>query len=124
MAVPHPIDRRSRLRHRIHLAIDLVQEDGTILPAIMVNISESGLQFRCDTWIANEIEPRGIQTHNSCQMHIKVIAELNEQNKLYADARIISAQRLSQDTYLIGLEFIDFEYGSDTQLSNFLTTLE
>lgn len=124
MALPGYKDRRLSFRHKIYLTVDLVMEDGTILPATLQNISESGAQFRCDSWIANEIEPRGVQNHLCDNLQLKLVAELNEQNKLYSLCRIISAQRLSQDSYEIGLEFIDFEYGSDQALKQYLDTLD
>ena len=37
------------------------------------NISSTGLQFRCDGWVADEIEPRGIHNHPLDQITVKVV---------------------------------------------------
>jgi hypothetical protein len=40
--------------------------------------------------------------------------------KLYANCRIMSVQRMSQDMYMLNLAFIDFENGTESALDKFL----
>lgn len=123
-----PFERRNLRRHIVNLPIELVLADGTILPVQASNISAKGMQFRCDSWVADAIEPRGIQNHPLDQIKLKAITDLPNMEKyrsrLYARCRIVVARRLSQDEYLIGLEFIDFENGSDKLLNLFIRRLE
>lgn len=124
MALQKLSERRNSLRYRVSLELDLVLANGGILPVTANNLSHHGLQFTCDSWVANEIEPRGIHNHPLGHIQLKVVAPLANGEKLYARCRIITARRLSQETYLIGLKFVSFENGSDTLLNEFLNSLK
>lgn len=130
--IPGVSERRQTPRYEAKLALDMVLENGNIISVTTRNISSCGLQIICDTWVTGEIEPRGIQSYSVGHMRIKVITELpitdkNESNKdksetkkFYANCRIMSVQRMSQDEYMLNLAFIDFENGSEKALDEFL----
>ncbi len=126
MAGSSSYDRRLSERHSLRLNVDLVLANGTILPIETSNISATGLQFVCDGWVADEIEPRGIHNHPLDHHTVKVVGELPVDNnsKLYARCRIISARRLSQDTYLIGLGFLGFEGDGGKALGRLISQFE
>ena len=127
MAEGHPgFDRRLSERHKLNLKIDLVLPNGSILPIETCNISSTGLQFRCDGWVADEIEPRGIHNHPLDKISVKVVGQLpvDSNSKFYARCRIISARRLSQDEYLIGLGFVSFEGDGGKALNKLITQYE
>ena len=67
-------ERRKVARYMTKLDIDIVLEDGTILPVQTHDISLNGIQFICDSQIANEIEPRGLQSHSLDRIKVKIIA--------------------------------------------------
>ncbi|MGD2053708.1 MAG: PilZ domain-containing protein [Gammaproteobacteria bacterium] len=119
-----PFERRSSHRFKVKLPVELILEDGTVLPVESIDVSVKGLQFRCDSWVADEIEPRGIQNHPLDQIRLKAVTEFpgmdKYSSKLYARCRVVVARRLSQDEYLVGIEFIDFENGSDRLLERFI----
>lgn len=118
-------DRRKEPRYMSTLDIDIVLEDGTILPVQTQDISLHGLQFKCDGSIADEIDPRGIQNHSLDQLKFKVVAKFptREKQKFYASCRVITARRLSQEEYLLGLEFFDFEKNSEKVLQSYINKL-
>jgi len=121
--IPGISDRRQTPRYEIKLAVDMVLADGDILSVTTRNISSSGLQIACDTWVTEKIEPRGIQSHAVSHIRIKVVTELpvgDETKKLYANCRMMSVQRMSQDEYMLNLAFIDFENGTEQSLDCFL----
>jgi hypothetical protein len=122
MAVIKLDDRRQSFRHPVKLQVDLVLGDGSILPVEASGISKNGLQFRCDSWLADEIEPRGIQNHPLDRIQIKVVADLpiSGENRLYARCKVIVARRLSQEEYILGLQFIGFEKSSEKVLARFI----
>ncbi len=125
--IPGVSDRRQTPRYQIELAIDMVLADGDILSVSSRNISSCGLQIICDTWVTDRIEPRGIQSHSVSHIRIKAVAELpigDDTKKLYANCRIMSVQRLSQDEYMLSLAFIDFENGTEQTLDKFLDQYE
>ena len=123
-----PYERRAAHRFKVKLPVELILEDGTVIPVEASDISTRGLQFSCDSWIADEIEPRGIQNHPLDQIRLKAVADFpgmeNNNSKLYARCRVVAARRLSQDEYLLGIEFIDFENGSERVLENFIKQCE
>ena len=98
------------------------------MPVESIDISYTGLQFSCDSWVADEIEPRGIQIHPLDQIRLKAVIEFpgmdKYNSKMYARCRIIVARRLSQDEYLLGLQFKDFENGSERLLEKFIKHCE
>lgn len=121
--IPGNIERRHSPRHSIRVAVDLVLSDGTLLPVESRSMSGSGMQVLCDTWVTDEIEPRGIQVHSVNHIKLKVVTSLpvnGENKKLYALCRIISARRLSQEEYILNLAFVEFENGTETVLDNYL----
>jgi c-di-GMP-binding flagellar brake protein YcgR len=130
MALPTsvPFERRSTHRYKVKLPVELILEDGTVLPVESIDISNTGLQFSCDSWVADEIEPRGIQTHPLDQIRLKAVIDFpgmdKYNSKMYARCRIIVARRLSQDEYLLGLQFKDFENGSERLLEKFIKHCE
>ena len=123
-----PFERRSTHRYKVKLPVELILEDGTVLPVESIDISNTGLQFSCDSWVADEIEPRGIQIHPLDQIRLKAVIDFpgmdKYNSKLYARCRIIVARRLSQDEYLLGLQFKDFENGSERLLEKFIKHCE
>ena len=125
--IPGASERRQSSRYEAHLPVDVILEDGTILPVTSQNISSCGLQITCDSWVTDEIEPRGIQSHAISHIRLKAVTELaigDTAKKLYANCRIMSAQRLSQDVYTLNLAFIDFENGTENTLDEFLDQFE
>jgi len=120
---PLTSDRRQSPRYLVDFSVDLIVAEGDIFSVTARNISSLGLQVMCDSWTTDSIEPRGIQSHAVNQIRIKAITELpidDNNNKLYANCRIMSVQRLSQDKYALNLAFIDFENGTEQSLNKFL----
>jgi len=123
-----PYERRSAHRYKVKLPVELILEDGTVIPVESIDISNKGLQFSCDSWIADEIEPRGIQNHPLDQIRLKAVTDFPgmemHNSRLYARCRVVVARRLSQDEYLLGIEFTDFENGSEHLLDKFIKQCE
>jgi hypothetical protein len=121
--IPGVSERRQSPRYEIELAVDLVLDNGSVMTVSTRNISSSGLQIICDTWVTDEIEPRGIQNHAISHIRLKAVTDLpigEQHKKLYANCRLMSVQRMSQDEYMLNLAFIDFENGSEQNLDKFL----
>ena len=129
--IPGVSERRQTPRYEIKLDIDLVLDNGSILTVTSQNISSCGLQIICDSWVTDEIEPRGIQSHSVSHIRFKAVTDLpiekdkgKASKKLYSTCRIMSVQRLSQDEYILNLAFIDFQNGSENSLNEFLDQFE
>ena len=125
--IPGASDRRQTPRYQIKLSVEMLLENGNALTVTTRNISSCGLQIICDSWVTDEIEPRGIQSHAVSHIRLKTVTELpigDETKKLYANCRMMSVQRMSQDQYMLNLAFIDFENGSEQALDKFLDQYE
>jgi len=121
--LPKTSERRKSPRYVTDIPVDIVLNEGNILTVTTRNISNNGLQIACDSWVANEIEPRGIQSHNVSQLQFKIVADLtidDNVQKLYANARIMSVQRMSQDHYILSIKFISYENGSQDVLNKYM----
>ena len=117
------IERRHSPRHDIDLPVELVLANGTVLPVQGRSLSGSGMQIQCDSWVADEIEPRGIQVHSLAHIRLKAVVDLpvdGQNHRVYALCKIMSAHRRSQDEYILNLAFCDFEADSAKWLDAFL----
>ncbi|MCP4074741.1 MAG: PilZ domain-containing protein [Gammaproteobacteria bacterium] len=117
-------EQRLSFRHQVDIPVELLLSNGTALKVNACNLSINGILVSCDEWASNQIESRGIHNHPFDHIRINIVAELHNQNKLFANSRIIIARRMSQDNYLIGLEFIDFQNDSDASLQTYINSLE
>lgn len=113
-------------RYKTDITFDVVRDDGENYSVNAVEISRAGIWISCNHELANKIEPLGIQNNILNKTRLKVIAKLpsNTSEKLYARSLISSVRRLSQNVYLIGLKFYDFEYGSEKILYEFIAGLQ
>ena len=121
---PGVSERRQSPRYEIDLLVDLVLDKGDVLTVSTRNISSTGLQIICDSWVTDQIEPRGIQNHTITHLQFKVIMELpiaGNTEKLYVNCRVMSIQRLSQDEYMLNIAFIGFENNTENTLNKFLS---
>ena len=121
--MPRKIERRESPRFVVDLSVDIILESGKTLTVSTRNISNNGVQIACDAWIANEIEPRGLQSYNINHLRFKITASLKIDDaiqKFYANCRIMSVHRVSQEEYLLSVKFLDFENGTQSVLNKYL----
>ena len=121
--IPGVSDRRQTPRYEIDLPVEIVLDNGDIVTITTRNISSCGLQIICDSWVTEKIDPHGIQSQTVGHICMKTVTELpigDETIKLYANCRMMSFQRMSQNEYMLNLAFIDFENGSEQILDKFL----
>ena len=118
-------ERRQTLRYPTELEIDVILPDGSLLSVTTLDISVNSLQFTCDIEIANKIEPRGLQNYSMDRQQFKIVAQLpiEKRPKLYASCSVIAARRLSQEVYILAIEFVDFENGSEKALLEYIKQL-
>ncbi len=116
-------ERRQFLRYQVNLPVDLHLENSIALKVHASNLSLGGLMFSCDDWISKKIESRGIQHHSLDHTQISISMELDNTKMLYANCRIVTARRVSQDNYLVGLEFTEFQKKSEDSLQAYINSL-
>lgn len=125
--IKEKIERRQSPRFLLKQELDIVLESGNHLSVESRNISSAGMQIQCDSWATNELEPRGIQSHAVSHLRFKAVIPLSvqgETRKVYANCRVRSVQRLSQDEFILSLSFTDFENGTDAILKAYLNDVQ
>ena len=125
--MPGKHERRQSPRYPVDLEANMLLNNGEMVSVNTRNISGNGMQIICDSWVTEEIEPRGIQTHATSHIRLKIILELpveDRTEKLYVNCRIMSVQRLSQDEYTLNLAFIGFENNSEQTLYRYLSQFQ
>ena len=108
MTIPDNKERRVATRFEDKIQIDIILPDDNVLPVEICGISIKGLQFTCDGWLADEIEPLGIQKLAMSRKQLIINANLpfdNCSKSIIIHAYVIAVRRLSQDKFLIGLEY-------------------
>ena len=127
MHIPDNIERRLAPRYDNKIQIDLILSDTDTLPIEICSISLHGLQMNCDGWLADEIEPQGIQQLALSRKKLKINANLPFENSfknIVINTHVAAVRRLSQDEFLIGLEFEDYEDNSEETLQKYIELLD
>jgi len=126
MPIPDNIERRIATRYEDRIQVDIVLSADNRLPVEICGISRKGLQFTCDSWLADEIEPRGIQQLAMSRKKITICASLpfdTNSKTITIETYVIAVRRLSQDKFLIGLEFESIENNGDEILEEYIEQL-
>ena len=126
MTIPDNIERRVAPRYEDKIQVDLMMSDENILPIEICSISNKGLQMTCDGWLADEIEPEGIQKLAMSRKHLKISANLpfeNVSKNIIIHSTVVAVRRLSQDQYLIGLEYDTIEDDGEDILDEYIEQL-
>ena len=125
--IPGFSERRQSPRYEIELPAELVLEAGDALPISARNISSTGLKVVCDSWVTDQIEPRGIQNHAVSHIQFKIVLQLpiaHGAEKIYVNCRILSSQRMSQNKFMLNLVFTGFQGNSERVLNDFLEQVQ
>lgn len=112
MAIPDNLERRVAPRYEDRIQVDLLLPDGVVLPVEICSISIRGLQLTCDSWLADEIEPQGIQRLALSRKKLTINANLpfdDTSKNIVIHSYVVAVRRLSQDNFLIGLEYENIE---------------
>jgi hypothetical protein len=87
---------------------------GDVLSGVIVNLSVGGLKFSCGRDTVHHILPRDQQTPGQVTgvvIEIQFDLELTAQPRLTLDAmaRVIHSERLAQDIFHVGVQFIHID---------------
>lgn len=127
MAIPDNIERRVAPRYEDRIQVDLILSDDAALPVEICGISIKGIQFTCESWLADEIEPQGIQKLALSRKKLTIKARLpfDENSKNIVIHSFVSAvRRISEDKFLIGLEYESIEGNGLDVLEEYIAQLD
>ena len=117
------MDREKRQYYRLDTEVPCTVHlpSGDMLPAIIVNLSVGGLKFSCGRDAVHLILPRDQRTPGQVMgvvIEIQFGLQLASQPEftLNAMARVIHLERLAQDIFHVGVQFIRLDEAAVTTL--------
>ena len=117
-------EKRTFRRIAVEHSIGIIEADGSILPAIAVDVSLTGMQLLCDGPTMNRISSYGIQTNagHGVRIHVRLTvpeAAVN-QGRIGLFGRIVVVRQNGDDEFRLGVQFTDFEPGSYNALEAYI----
>ncbi|MCK5092457.1 MAG: PilZ domain-containing protein [Gammaproteobacteria bacterium] len=106
-------EKRQYPRIRARLPLKIISPDGKVLPATSLDMSLEGIQIECNHLtqqqliLDHEKEKPGQPVELNVQL--KIPATKHSKNKVEIRCRLVVSRRLAQDTYHLGLNYLDFE---------------
>ncbi len=121
-----PLRKRKRQFRRVRIAqpVALVHTNGTVATALASDISQGGLQLRCDRYTIDSLHlsdtppnPRRavrLDLHFKLPLHSGLV-------KVDAECRLIYVVDAPEpDAYLMGVQFTRFHYGGTSVVDRFI----
>jgi len=101
--------------------------NGQLLPAHILNLSVGGLKFRCGLQVINSILPEDQRTPGqilNVEMEISFALPrtADELTQIRTRASVVHSERLAQDEFHVGVQFIEPEDSVIRQLERFINT--
>lgn len=112
-----------RLDTDIPCAVRLSEREN--LPAVIVNLSVGGMKFRCSRDAAHHILPRdqripGQVSGVTIALHFDLQPAQQERRSFNVAARVIHSERLAQDVFHVGVQFLGLDDIELTALRNYI----
>ena len=121
---------RQHCRVAADIACDVGNESGAgLLPARILNLSIGGLKFRCGMQVIDSILPQDQRTPGQIlDVEMDIVFELPQEGaasplSVRTRATIIHSERLAQDEFHVGVQFIGLEKYMSESLESYINTL-
>jgi len=121
------VDREKRQYFRLDTEIPgtVHLPNGELLPAMIVNLSVGGLKFSCGRDTVNQILPKDQQTPGQVTgVIIEIQFDLHPPAQpplsLNTRARVIHSERLAQDVFHVGIQFIHIDESDVMALKGYI----
>lgn len=122
------IDRKHR-RVAADIACEVGNESGAgLLPVRILNLSIGGLKFRCGMQVIDSILPEDQRTPGQIlDVELDIVFELPQAGdasplSVRTHATIVHSERLAQDEFHVGVQFIDLEKSISESLESYINT--
>jgi len=117
----------NRKHHRVdtELGCELCLPEGGLVPARIIDLSVGGLKFSCDRQALFSILPEDQRTPGQVSdVELEMRFEFQPLHQPVTSIRvrvlIIHSERLAQDKYHVGVEFIDMDSATARALVNYI----
>jgi c-di-GMP-binding flagellar brake protein YcgR len=122
--------RIDRKHSRIHadLPCKVGPSDSRVMAARVLDLSTGGLKFCCDRNTIQKIIPESQQALGlilgvEIVVHFTVKLQGKRTSAIKTQARVIHSERLAQDLFHVGIQFLDLEPTASTKLETFIREL-
>ena len=116
-------DRREYPRLEVALPIKAVLPDGKTINVWMRNVSRAGIQLRLDRHRAERLFPDGrITPGSSMTLRLSLPSGEDTWPEIEVSTSVIYAQRIAQDAYLLGVEYVELDHDDYQKLATFIET--
>jgi len=99
------------------------------LPALILNLSIGGLKFRCGLQVINSILPEDQRTPGQIlDVEMEICFDLPLGNdtpvKIKTRASVVHSERLAQDEFHVGVQFIESDDGVARQIKRYINIVQ
>ena len=106
-------ERRAVARYRDKLPVEIDIDGQVYRDAASIEISLTGLRILCEGGHASNLFSKHIQVTPAENLFANLVIKTSTQtgliNNIYCVAKLISVNRVSQSSYLIGFQFLEFK---------------
>lgn len=117
-------EKRTFRRIAVEHSIRVMEADGSILPAIAIDVSLTGMQILCDGPTMSRITPHSNQTNagHGVRIHVRITLPdfPDNQGRLGLFGRVVAVRQNGEDEYRLGVQFTDFEPGTYNALETYI----
>jgi len=105
-------ERRAVARYRAKLDVQIDMDEYSF-DAVSIEVSLRGLRIVCEGLLANKIFSRYLQVtpgeNITAKIQIKIPRQHNLTETLKCNTRVISVNRVSQSSFVVGFNIIEFD---------------
>jgi len=117
-------DRRY-LRVRAEIPCEVGPAGGEMNVALIHDLSCGGVKFSCNQHTVGKIfpddqAPLGVVLDVYIEIHFRLHPEDKHAAAIMTSAKVIHTERLAQDLYQVGVQFIDFNQAATERLETFI----
>ena len=117
-------DRRY-FRVKTEIPCEVGPADGVMKVALIRDLSSGGVKFSCNQHVVNNIfpddqAPLGVVLDAFVEIHFRLLPEDSRTAEIKTSARVIHTERLAQDLYQVGVEFINLDQAATKKLEDFI----
>ena len=116
---------RKNSRVKVQIPCQVGPPGGEMNVALMLDLSRGGVKFSCNQQVINNMFPEheaplGVVLDVFINIHFNLAEDESPDSLIKTGARIIHTERLAQDLFQVGVEFIDLTQAASESLKNFI----
>jgi len=116
---------RKNSRVKVQIPCEVGSAGGEMNVALMLDLSCGGVKFSCNQQVINSMfteseAPLGVVLDVFINVHFNLSEDESLDSLIKTGARVIHTERLAQDLFQVGVEFIDLTQAATKSLQDFI----